>query len=133
MVFAVTVTAETVMVQALSGEVMVKNAGSGSWVKAKVKDRLEDATMLKVEQGSKIQMISKSGTVIKIDQAKMVQVSDLFTTGKTSDKIGSLRAKLSKNNGGSDKFAATAVAGVRGGDVSAQDKEALKKDLYWEP
>ncbi|GEM_PF-5701223 len=132
LLFAVTLTAETVMIQALSGDVFVKPAGKTSWVKAKIKDKIDGSTMIKVEQGAKVQLLSKTGSVVKVDQIRTVQISDLFSKNSSSDRLAELRVKLSKSGSRPTQNAAVAVAGVRGADIEQQDRELLKKELFWE-
>ena len=125
--------AEPVMVQLVSGDVQVKDSAKGSWEKVQMKMKLDDSAVIKVAKNSRVQLVTKTGSVINLSGETTAKVSDLFASSSSSpmmNKLKSIQSKLGRD--GNDSFSATAVAGVRGADVYEQNQQLLKKELYWE-
>lgn len=125
--------AETVMIKFVSGNVKVKNSVSGKWVKAKIKMKIDDSSILKIGKNSKVQILTRTGKIAKVSAPKTVKIQNLFTstTSGMQSKLAMLKSKLSKGKSGS-QYAATAVAGVRGADVQKQRAKQMKQTLFWE-
>lgn len=132
---AVSLSAETVMIKTLKGNVMVKSSETGDWQKAKMNMKLDDSAMIQVKGNGSIALITAKGRILSVDEERTLQVSELFQTASSgnslSARLAALRAKLSKDSGDST-HTATAVAGVRGADVYEQRKDQAKRELYWE-
>jgi hypothetical protein len=124
--------AETVMVKAVSGDVKVQNGNSWNIVKAGAK--LDDSAVLRVGANGRVQIVNQTGTMINVASSREDSVKNMFlevTNPRMFAKLNAIKGKISRTGSANDS-AATAVAGVRGADVYAQNKESLKKELYWE-
>jgi len=123
---------ETVMVKTVSGDVKVKTGNS--WVVVKPLAKIDDSSLLKVYEKSKVQIMNSAGTIVSVDTPREVVIKDLFiatSNPRMFAKLNSIKNKIGKK-GSAGEEGPTAVAGVRGADVYAQNKDALRKDLYWE-
>jgi hypothetical protein len=134
MVMGTALYAETLMIQSVSGDVQFKKDLNGAWATMKAKDKIDDSYYVQVKSGGKVQMLSQSGSIVKIDTVKSARISDLTASMKGNSmyaKLNNIKNKIS-SKGSDSGNGPTAVAGVRGDNVYEQNKTALKHDLYWE-
>ena len=127
----------TATVAKLSGEVMVKNPGPGSWVPAKVGDILNEGSFIKTGIGAQAVINVDNGqtAVVDISEKSLVSFTTLIKDGATGMKktlldlsIGQVLIKAEKLDTPDSKFEVktpTSVVGVRGTKFSVK-VDALK-------
>ena len=140
--FSTVLLAEKVGVLKLyKGDVLIKtSASSKNWIKPKLNMKLNEDSIIKTGKNSEVNIKLKNGSIYKISSNKTVKLMTIMAklkTGKsknlsTLSRLKLLRAKLGKG-GKSDTGSPTAVAGVRGADVSKKSKSPINpSDLIWE-
>ncbi len=138
--FSSTVFAEKVgVIKFYKGNVLVKtSAGSKKWVKPKLNMALDGNYVIKTGKNSEVSIRLKNGSLYKITANKTVNVKTIaLKAGKTKNssalsRLRSLKNKLGRG-GKSDMGTPTAVAGVRGADVSKKSKSPINpSELIWE-
>ena len=136
-VIAGSLLAETVgKIRLFRGNVMVKTSPNTKWSKAKINMKLEDTAMIKVAKGASIQIKLKDGSTLTLNKRQIIRMSNLIKTKKNTKltslaKLRLLKNKLDKGTG-SGLDVPTAVAGVRGADVSEEKSPISPTDLIWE-
>ena len=127
----------TATVGQVSGEVMLKNPGAGSWSPAKAGDILNEGSFLKTGAGAKAIVNIDGGqtAVVDVSEKSLVSLTTLIKDGATGMKktlldlsIGQVLIKAEKLDSPDSKFEVktpTSVVGVRGTKFSVK-VDALK-------
>jgi hypothetical protein len=132
--FATAIYAEKIaVIKYTKGNVLVKSSG-GSWKKAEKNMKLEDTHMIKTEKNGMAQLKLRSGQFYKVMSNKTMNLKDIAKIGSSAKKgsLSKLNALKSKLGKGGSKSGPTAVAGVRGADVSKQKTPIKPSELIWE-
>lgn len=125
--------------QLYKGNVKVKLNSSEKWIKPKINLKLDERDIIKTASKSSAKIKFVSGDVYEIPAGKTIKVKDIAKLikskragkGTTLSRLRSLKQRLGK--GGLGSGGPTAVAGVRGADVSEKSKSPVKpSDLVWE-
>ncbi len=120
-------------VKLVKGKVMVK-AGK-KWQALKIGTILTKDKLIKVGKGGVVKMKTSNGKLLVVKNTKKgvktVKMATLFANAAKKKSMNSLMNKIGKGKA-KNEFGATAVAGVRGADVSKQKKKVKKEDLNWE-
>ncbi|MBU1077407.1 MAG: hypothetical protein KKH98_08955 [Spirochaetes bacterium] len=129
------------VLQYYKGDVLIeRHVMKGKWMKPRLNVKLDDKDQIKLVKGGIAKLKFIDGSIVEIKESKIYQVGDvknLATSKRTKgksvlSKLKSLKSKLGKG-GGADKGGPTAVAGVRGADVSEKSKSPVKpSELVWE-
>ena len=120
------------------GRVLVKkSAASKSWSKPRLKMKLSENYVIKTSKNSEVRLVLKGGKRYIVGANKVVTIKDIIAMAKKADKGTALaKLRLLKNKfgkGGTSSGVVTAVAGVRGADVSKKSKFPVKpSELIWE-
>ncbi len=138
LLFCTAVFAEKVgVLKSYKGKVMVKTSAKAKWIKAKWNMKIEKNYIIKTAKGAKANIRLKNGSYT-ISQNKTVKMTDILAKTKKSKKsfslakLNLLRRKLGRGASGSANTP-TAVAGVRGADVSEISKYPIRpSELIWE-
>jgi len=127
-----TLSAAVCRLGAVDGKVSAKI--DGKWISAKPGLKLDEKDMIRVGRGASVVLRMKSGVIQKIQGPKVMKIRnlmDIMPKKNALSKLASLRRKVTGFSG------PTAVAGVRGSDVSEQvadlDRFPISpSDLIWE-
>jgi len=123
MAFAKEIKAEKVYVKSIVGNVQCDS----SVVKMGMK--IDSDMSIVVSNNSSIILLSQDGFTMTLKKGTY-KINELL---KQSRILRKTKNKLSRNYlNETDNGTPTAVAGVRGDDVSKINKNELKRDLYWE-
>ncbi len=101
------------------------------WRTLKMGTVLTKEKLLKVAKGSVVKMKTSNGKLLVVKGKKIVKMASLFAETAKKKSMNSLISKMGKGKA-KNEFGATAVAGVRGADVSKQKKKVKKEELNWE-
>lgn len=142
LLFCSVVAAETVgVLKFYKGRVLIKKSvGSKKWVRPKLNMRLDKNYIIKTGKNAEVRIKLKNGSTYTITGKKIVKIKEVIDGLKQDkSKRSSILAKLNllKNKLGKVKKSSTgsvtAVAGVRGADVSKKSRSPIKAtELIWE-
>ncbi len=138
LLFCTAVFAEKVgVLKSYKGKVLVKTSAKAKWIKAKWNMKLEKNYIIKTAKGAQAKIRLKNGSYT-ISPNKTVKMTDILAKTKKSKRsfslvrLNLLRRKLGKGGTGNANTP-TAVAGVRGADVSEISKFPIRpSELIWE-
>jgi len=125
------------MIKFYKGRVLVKkSATSKSWTKPRLRMKLSENYIIKTSKNSEVRLVLKGGKSYVIGANKVVKIKEIIAKADKLDKGTALaKLKLLKNKfgkGGTSSGTVTAVAGVRGADVSKKSKFPVKpSELIW--
>ena len=125
------VKAETIMVQSIKGHIFIQTQ-NGGMTELKTRQKIDSEDMVKVEENSTVIFKTSDGTTITISKQGVVKPQEIIRSMRAIKKIQSKLSKLGKSDGSDNSGGPTAVAGVRGNDVSQMNRVELKRDLFWE-
>lgn len=140
LLFSTAVFAEKVgVLKFYKGKVLIKtSASSKKWIKPKLNMKLDENYVIRTGKNAEVTIKLRDGSSYKITANKTISVKTIaLRAGKTKNssalsRLKSLKYKLGKG-GKSDTGAPTAVAGVRGADVSKKSKSPINpSELIWE-
>lgn len=115
-------------VEVIVGKAYVKDLKK--WKPLSISDEVSKEDMIKVAQGGSVRIRLSNGSMLEVAGGKTVVLATLM--GKSAARkgsMGNLIKKLGKSTPGGSGV--TAVAGVRGADVSKQKKKVKTEDLSW--
>ena len=123
------------------GSVLIKTSNtSKQWINAKLNMSLDEKSIIKTSKNSEAQIKLKDGSLFRITSDQTVNMQDIMTkaagteSGNSSAmaRLLSLKNKLGKGDN-SGVESPTAVAGVRGADVSKKSESPVRpSELIWE-
>ena len=116
-------------VRLVTGKAFVKK--NGKWIALKIKSIVNTADTIKLNKNSRVMIRLTNGKQLDIKGAKTMKVGDLLTASAKKKTMNSLISKLKKSRGLS-RYSPTAVAGVRGDDISKMNKKVKFEDLIWQ-
>ncbi len=134
--------AETVgVLKFYKGRVLIKKSvASKRWIRPKLNMRLDKNYIIKTGKNAEVRIRLKNGSIYTITGKKIVKMKEVIAGLKQDKskkssilaKLNLLKNKLGKG-GKSATGSVTAVAGVRGADVSKKSKSPIKPtELIWE-
>ena len=130
--------AETLTVKMFIGKVSYRRANETKWFPVKMNITLDSQNILKVYKNSEVTLANEAGASIRLTKEDTYEITKLLSqfSAKENEQtsvvkvIGSKLLKLSKETK-HNLMAPTAVAGVRGADVSQQKSSVKASELYW--
>jgi hypothetical protein len=132
---------ETMVISLVIGDVKVKSAENAKAVKAKPGMVLSDSSIILTGGMAKAKILFREGnSEILIPENKTVKVADLIAkrislqSNKNKALLNRVKLKMYKDSSKDDLDAPTAVAGVRGADVSAASNAPPSKpdEMIWD-
>ncbi len=118
------------------GTVLIKTSANSKWIKPKYNMKIEGNYIIKTSKGAEAKIKLANGSLYTISAGKTVKMSDVIAKTKKSKrsfslaKLQLLRNKLGRGSG-KNINSPTAVAGVRGADVSSKTP-IRPSELIWE-
>ncbi len=116
-------------VKLVKGKAFVKKGKV--WKKLKINMILTAKDVIKVSKKSTVNLKTSNGKLLIVKGSKVVKLQTLFVQSGKKKSMNALINKLGKGKR-MNSYAPTAVAGVRGADVSKQKKKVKKEELNWE-
>ena len=132
---------DTMVVSLVIGDVKVKSGENAKAEKAKPGMVLSENSIILTGQAAKVKILFRDGnSEILIPENKTVKMADLIVKKNSLQKdrnrllLNRVKLKLYKDSSKDDLDAPTAVAGVRGADVSSKTNAAPSKpdEMIWD-
>lgn len=112
------------------GKAMIKKAGTDKWVSLKINTKVSKNDVIKTPANASVKIKFINKRIAKVSPNNTVKIASLM---KVKVKVtGSLKSIFEKTKKGTKKLGVTAVAGVRGADVSKKKDGVKPTDLLWE-
>jgi len=125
------------MLKFYKGEVMVKACPDSKWTKPDYNMKLDEKCIIRTGKNGEAQIKLKDGSLYRIPSNTTIEINTIKAKAKSLRKasllsrLNLLRSKLGKGKTLA-KGTPTAVAGVRGADVSKESFNIKPSELIWE-
>lgn len=113
----------------LKGTAFIKKGKE--WTSLRVNMVLKKEDLIKVDKRSRVKIKLSNGKLLDIKGKKVAKLQTLMVATVKKRSMNSLFKKVTRGKGDS-QFGVTGVAGVRGADVSKQNKKVKVEDVNWE-
>ena len=112
------------------GKAMIKKAGTDKWVSLKINTKVTKNDVIKTPAKASVKIKFRNKKIAKVKPNSTVKIASLM---KRKVKVtGSLKSIFEKTKKSTGKLGVTAVAGVRGADVSKKKDTVKPAELLWE-
>ncbi|MBN1898871.1 MAG: hypothetical protein JW827_08850 [Spirochaetes bacterium] len=113
------------------GKAMIMRSGSKNWEALKIKTLLSGDDVIKTLGKSRVKIKLRDNRIIEVKSNKVIKIATLMTKSrKIQGSLNSVFTKMKKTST-KGRVGITAVAGVRGDDVSRKEQKVKPEDVEW--